>query len=169
MSVKALLRTPRFTVEQVTYANPAGEEFTREIVRHPGSVVIVPVLQEGSVCLIKNFRIATGKHLLELPAGTLEPQELPDVCAERELAEETGYRAGKIEALTSFYAAPGILDERMHLFLATELIPGDPAREPGEQIENLVVSLDEAVDMIRRGEIEDAKTIAGLLMYKTLC
>ena len=168
MGAKALLHTRLFTVERVTYANPTGVEFARDIVRHPGSVVIVPVLEDGRICLIKNFRIAVDKHLLELPAGTLEASELPRDCAGRELIEETGYRAGQIELLTSFYAAPGILDEYMRLFLATDLTAGDPAREPGEQIENLVVSLDDAVEMIRCGEIEDAKTIVGLLMYKTL-
>jgi ADP-ribose pyrophosphatase len=128
-------------------------------------VVLVPVLPDGRVCLIRNFRASVGEQLIELPAGTLEPPEPPLECAHRELQEETGYRARAMELVTSFYPAPGILDERMHLFLATELIEGTPAREAGEQIENFVVSLSDATTMIRHREIKDAKTIVGLLMY----
>jgi ADP-ribose pyrophosphatase len=96
----------------------------------------------------------------------LEPDEPPLETAHRELIEETGYRAGQLKLMTAFFAAPGILDEWMHLFLATELTAGSPAREPGERIENYVVTVDHALDMVRRGEIHDAKTIVGLLFYQ---
>jgi ADP-ribose pyrophosphatase len=158
-----LLQTPRFRVERLRRELADGTLKQREIVRHPGSVVIVPWVGGDRVCLIRNFRMAVGQPLVELPAGTLELGERPADCAARELVEETGYRAARLELLTSFYAAPGILDENMHLFLATDLVAGSPQREAGEEIENLVVGWSEALGMIQRGEIHDAKTMIGLM------
>ncbi len=123
------------------------------------------MLDDGSICLIKNYRVSVDETLIEIPAGTLLPNETPLACARRELIEETGYRAAKLDQLMAFYAAPGILDEFMHLFLATGLRGGDPAREPGEQIENHIVTIDEAKSLITDGRIRDAKTMVGLLMY----
>ena len=163
MPEELLLKTERFNVVRDSFVTSSGKTKSREIVRHPGAVVIVPRLADGSVCLIRNFRLSIRRTLIELPAGTLDPQETPQSQAERELIEETGYRAGKMQPLHSFYLSPGILDERMHLFLATELVPGEAHRELGEEIENLVVPWAEAVAMIFRGEIQDAKTIASLL------
>ena len=117
------------------------------------------------VCLIRNFRVSAGKTLVEIPAGTLEPGEDPRAAAFRELAEETGYHADEMELLAACYLSPGILDERMHVFVATGLTLGQAAREPGEQIENLVTTWAEAVQQIRDGTIQDAKTIVGLLAY----
>ena len=165
---KTLLETRKFKVVRETVRSTGGKEKTREIVRHPGACVIVPLLDDGRVCLIRNFRIAAGQTLIELPAGTLEPPEPPQVTAERELIEETGYRAAKIEFLHAFYLSPGILDEKMHLYLATGLTPGETALEEGEEIENWLVHFDEAVAMIFRGEIRDAKTIVGLLWVDRL-
>src|SRR5688500_1418195 len=165
---KTLLETRKFTVVRETVSTPGGKDKTREIVRHPGACVIVPLLADGRVCLIRNFRIAVGETLIELPAGTLEPPELPAKTAERELIEETGYRAAKIELLHAFYASPGFLDEKMHLYLATGLTAGQSAREEGEEIENLLVPFEQAVEMVFRGEIQDAKTIVGLLWVDRL-
>lgn len=137
----------------------------RDVIEHPGAVAVLPVLDDGRICLIRNYRIAVGRRLVEVPAGTLEPNEPPLATAYRELTEETGYEAGHMEPLAQMLMSPGILHERMHVFAATELTPGDPHREPGEEIDNLLVSLDEALAMIERGEIEDAKTIATLLLY----
>lgn len=158
-----LLKTSKFNVVRETQTTPAGKAKTREIVRHPGACVIVPLLDDGRVCLIRNYRIAVGQTLIELPAGTLEPPEPPHVTAERELIEETGYRAAKIEFLHAFFLSPGILDEKMHLYLATGLTPGETAREEGEEIENWLVPWDEAIAMIFSGQIQDAKSIVGLL------
>jgi len=158
-----LLKTKKFQVVRETVHTPGGKDKTREIVRHPGACVLVPLLGDGSVCLIRNFRISVNETLIELPAGTLEPSEPPHVTAERELIEETGYRAAKIELLHAFFLSPGILDEKMHLYLATGLTPGPTAREDGEEIENLVVPWQAAIDMVFRGEIKDAKSIVGLL------
>jgi len=147
-------------------ASADGMTHEREIIVHPGSVVVLPLVDPNRVCLIRNFRVAVGEALIELPAGTLEPGEDPLQTAGRELAEETGYRAGKLEKLSEFYMSPGILCERMHLFLANELTPGQEGREPGEEIENLVVSWTEALRMAQCGEIRDAKTLVGLLYYE---
>lgn len=158
-----LLETKKFRVVRETQTTPGGQQKTREIVRHPGACVIVPLLDDGRVCLIRNYRIAVNQTLIELPAGTLEPPEPPLDTARRELIEETGYRAAKIEPLHAFFLSPGILDERMHLFLATGLSAGDTAREEDEEIENLLVPWQQAIDMIFKGQIQDAKTIVGLL------
>lgn len=166
MAEDELLSTPRFSVHRVTRPLPDGSTHQREIIRHRGCVVVIPRLEPQHVCLIRNHRVAVGETLVELPAGTLDAGESPADCAERELIEETGYRPGRLQYLTSFFAAPGILDERMHLFLATELTAGSPQREKGEEIENLVVPWDDALGMIERGEIRDAKSIVGLLFHQ---
>ena len=163
MSDELLLKTERFSVVRDSFVTSSGQTKSREIVRHPGAVVILPRLADGSVCLIRNFRLSVRQTLIELPAGTLEPGVPPLEQAKRELIEETGYRAGSIAQLHSFYLSPGILDERMHLFLATDLQLGETALELGEEITNLVVPWEEAIAMIFRGEIQDAKTIASLL------
>lgn len=162
-----LLKTRRFRVVRLTTAGRDGQEQSREIVRHPGAVVILPLADDGRVGLIRNRRAAVGGELIELPAGTLEPDENPEKAAHRELAEETGFRAGSMELLTSFYSSPGILDEQMHLYLATGLEAGPPSPEPDEQIQLLLTPWDEAVQMARDGRIRDAKTLAGLLYYHT--
>lgn len=158
-----LLTTSKFRVVRETVRTPQGNVKTREIVRHPGACVIVPLLADGRVCLIRNWRIAVNQTLIELPAGTLEPPEPPEQTAARELIEETGYRPAKLEFLHAFYLSPGILDEKMHLYLATGLTPGPAAREEGEEIENWLVPLEEAVELVFSGKIQDAKSIVGLL------
>lgn len=167
-SPEVLLSTTKFRVVREMIASPGGKTKTREIIRHPGACVIAPLLDDDRVCLIKNWRIAVGQTLVELPAGTLEPPEPPEETAERELIEETGYRAKKIQFLHDFFLSPGILDEKMHLYLATGLTAGETAREEGEEIENWLVPWNEAISMIFRGEIQDAKTIVGLLWVDRL-
>lgn len=165
---KILFQARRFRVEQVVQVTPDGVEHIREIVRHPGAVVILPLLDDGRLCFVQNYRVAVGQTLIELPAGTLEPGEDPAETARRELAEETGYRAGRIEHLLTFCMSPGILDERMHLYLAEQLQPGPMALEAGEDIQPLLCTWEESLKMIRRGDIRDAKTLAGLLYYKEI-
>jgi ADP-ribose pyrophosphatase len=123
------------------------------------------MIDANRVCLIRNYRVAVDESLLELPAGTLEPPEEPLATARRELAEETGYAAEQFHLLHAFYASPGILDERMWLVLATGLTAGTPDREPGELIENVVVTWEEALQLVDDGTIKDAKTIVGLLYH----
>jgi ADP-ribose pyrophosphatase len=135
------------------------------VIVHPGAAVILPLLDDGSVVLIRNRRIATGQTLLELPAGTLEPPEPPIECARRELEEETGYRAARLVELLRFYSAPGFCNELLHAFVATGLTPGRTALEAGEQIETEPQPFEDALRAIRDGRIIDAKTIATLLYY----
>lgn len=168
-ATRLLLNAKRFRVVEVELAQPDGDIVARQIIEHPGAVVILPILPDGNICLIRNFRPAAGKTLVELPAGTLEPGEPPRQTAIRELREETGYAASKVTELPGFYTSPGILTERMHVFLATELVEHSPEREAGEDIENFLVSWDEAMAMIERGEIEDAKSVAALLYYDRFC
>jgi len=164
MEETTLLETARFRVAEVRHPDFPP----KAVVRHPGAVAIIPMLEDGNVCLIKNFRIATGRQLTEIPAGTLEPGEQPLKTAKRELAEETGYEAASWREISPpFFVSPGIMDERMYLFLAEDLTPGTPRLEPDERIENQVVSFADALEMIRLGEICDAKTIVGLLTYAT--
>jgi len=144
-----------------------GRETTREVILHGGSVAILAFSEPGRVLLEKNWRYALGREVIELPAGTLDEGEDPRACAARELAEETGYRAGRLESLLVIHPSPGILSERLEIFLADDLTPGEPNREAGEQIQNVLVPLDEAYQMIRDGRITDAKTVAALLFWRT--
>jgi ADP-ribose pyrophosphatase len=164
---KVLLQARLFRVIEETYETGDGEEHVQQIVRHPGAVAIVPVLDDGRICLIQNYRQSAREFLLEIPAGTREPNEEPLETARRELIEETGYRAKKIEKLAQFFMSPGILDEQMHLFLATGLTPGESDLQAGELIVPRLVTWGEACDMIRSGTIRDSKTLVGLLYYGT--
>ncbi len=159
---QVLLKCSRFSVHALEVRDRHGQSRTKEVIRHPGAVVLLPVLRDGRVVMIENHRHSVGQTLLELPAGTIEIGEPPESTAARELIEETGYHAGRLEKLHEFYSCPGICDELMHLYLATELTAGEPDREATEQIENRIVSRDEINQLISRGEIRDAKTLVGL-------
>ncbi len=160
-----LLTTSRFRVELVERITAGGSRYEKAVVRHPGAVTILPMVDSQNVCLIRSYRVAVGQTLIELPAGTLEPPEEPVVTAHRELIEETGYRAGNLEPLAQFFLSPGVLDERMHVFLATQLTAGSAEREPNEEIENLVVPWEQAIQWTLDGTIQDAKTIVALMLY----
>jgi ADP-ribose pyrophosphatase len=162
---EVLLQTRRFRVERVRQVTPDGREHCREVVRHSGAVVILPLLDDGRVCFVENFRVAVGQTLIELPAGTLEPGEDPAETARRELAEETGYRAGRIEHVLSFWMSPGILDERMHFYVATSLVPGAQNLDAGEDLRPRLATWDEALTLVSQGRIEDSKTLSALLFY----
>ncbi|MEM7313509.1 MAG: NUDIX hydrolase, partial [Planctomycetota bacterium] len=130
-----LIHCRRFHVERVE--RQIGEHVdVRDVIRHPGSVVLLPIIDDGHICLIRNHRIAVGRTLLELPAGTRETNEPPEETARRELIEETGYRCEQLVRMLEFYPAPGMLDEQMILYRAEGLVAGAPERELGEQIEN---------------------------------
>ena len=168
-SRETLLSTPRFRVDRVVYQLDCGQLATKEVVQHPGAVVLVPVLEDGRICLIRNYRVAVDQELLELPAGTLEPGEPPLETARRELIEETGYRASKIVPLIELLMSPGILLERMHVFLATHLQPGQPERESTEEIQNVLVDPRQCLQMIQNNTISDSKTVSALLYYLSFC
>ncbi|MFP6672920.1 MAG: NUDIX hydrolase [Pirellulaceae bacterium] len=163
-----LLTTSRFDVVERTSESDTGQPVRRQFIRHPGAVTIIPMVDEDHVCLIQNYRVSVDETLIELPAGTLEPDEAPELTAHRELIEETGYQAQSLERLHGFFLSPGILDEWMQLYLATDLVPGPAAREAGEQIENMVVSWEQAMSLVQEQKIHDAKTIVGLLYYDQL-
>ena len=139
--------------------------YIREVVVHPGAVVVMGILPDQQIILIRTRRYAVGQTLVELPAGTLERNEDPINCAGRELLEETGYLAGRLRPIGNFYTSPGILSEKMYAFAAYDLEKQEQALEEGEEIELQFATLEEAIEMIRRGEIHDGKTIAALLMY----
>lgn len=144
----------------------SGKQLERHIIVHPGAVVILPILEDGRIVLVRQYRVALGKEIIELPAGTLEPNEVAITTARRELIEETGYSAGHFNEIMSFYTSPGFVQEKMYLFTAENLIPGPTAMEDGEQIETVVLTLEEAEKLIRNGDIIDAKTIIGIYWLK---
>ena len=153
-----------FLVDEVELPN--GHVTQRDVVRHPGAVAIVPILDDGRVALIRQFRYATGKTLLEIPAGTLEQGEPPLECAARELREETGYEAKEFEPLLSCFMVPGYSDEVIHFFVARGLsVVGDDP-EIDEEITLELYSQEEVRRMIEENVIEDAKTIVGILYMK---
>ncbi len=142
---------------------PNGVERKMEVIHHPGAAAVVPLEADGSVVLLRQLRYAAGESwLYELPAGKLDPGEAPEACARRELEEETGLRAGSLEPLLPIWVTPGFCDERIWLFLARDLAPGRMAREEDELIELHRFPLAEALAMVARAEIADAKTICGL-------
>jgi ADP-ribose pyrophosphatase len=155
----------KFRVARDTEAAADGAPVVRDVVLHPGAVAILPLLDAGRVCLVRNRRPAVGETLLEIPAGTLEPPEPPEVAAARELAEETGYRAGRWRKLGEFYPSPGVLSERMYLFVAEELTPGEMRLEKDEDIEPQVVPWEQALAWALDGTIRDAKTLVALLWW----
>ncbi len=162
---EVLLVTERFRVVRRHESGPDGAPRSRATIQHPGAVVILPLVDPETVCLIRNYRVAVRETVVELPAGTLEPSEDPRLAAHRELAEETGYRAASLEPLALWLMSPGILNERMHVYLATGLVAGELDLQPGETIEPLLVAWSEALDMVRLGQIQDAKTVAALLFH----
>ncbi len=157
----------KFDYEQLVLRSPTGRVYTRELVRHPGAVVVVPVARrpEGlRVVLIRVYRASIDAMSVECCAGTLEKGEDPAVCAGRELIEETGFEAGRIVSLGAFRTSPGLSDEMMHAFAATELKHVGQDLEEDEDIEVFQVAPQEALAMIDRGEIADGKSIAALLI-----
>ena len=145
-----------------TVTLPNGITVDLETIRHPGAAAVVPMKDDGTVVLIRQFRHAAGGFIYEIPAGKLNPGEDPVACASRELEEEIGYRAGKLELLTSIFTAPGFADEVIHVYTATGLTEGQQQLDRDEVLEVVPLSLAEAVDMIADGRIRDAKTIVGL-------
>ena len=150
-------------VDRVLLAS--GNEATREVVRHKGAVVVLPLHEDRRVEFVRQYRYPMGEILLELPAGKLDPGEEPVVCAGRELAEETGWKPTEIHELGWFYTTPGFTDEVLHAFIATPLEPvPNVAEDPDEAIDNVTMTVEEALDACRSGAIRDSKTIACFLL-----
>jgi ADP-ribose pyrophosphatase len=141
---------------------------SREVVLHRGAVALVPMVDANHVCLIRNERFAVRKTLIEVPAGTIDPGETPDTTAPRELIEETGFRPGRITRVAEWWVSPGVMNERMYLYLCEDLTPGPAQPEPDEHLTPWIVPWDEAVAMAYSGAIDDAKTIVALLLCDRL-
>lgn len=147
---------------------PNGSTGELEMIRHPGASAVVPFLSDPSgedpqILLIRQYRYAAERYLYEVPAGRLDAGEAPDVCARRELKEETGCEAERVEYLTTIYTTPGFTDEKIHVFMAVGLTRGENAREADEFIELETMSLSHALSLTEKGEIQDAKTVVALL------
>lgn len=153
-----------FDVERDRLREESGIEVVRDVVRHPGGAGALPLFDDGRVALVKQYRHPARRELLEIPAGRIENDETPEQCAAREVEQEIGFRAGRMEKLAKFYSTPGFCEERLYVYLATGLIPGSQNLDHDELIEIVYLPLDEAVRMAERGEIEDSKTIIALLM-----
>ncbi len=155
-------------LDEIEY-NGTGNKSFRQVAVHPGGAVVLPLKSDGKIVLISQYRYPHNEILLELPAGKLEKDEDPLLCATRELTEETGYTSNKITKLGKIYTTPGFCDEVLHIYLAEDLTPGNHAREEGEEgMEVIELTLEEIEEKIRKGKIVDAKTICGVFMYK-LC
>jgi len=170
MHDETLLSTRRIHTGKVlkldldTVALPNGRTTELEILRHPGASAVVPLKDDGKVVLIRQLRHAAGGFIYEIPAGKLDHQEDPKLCAARELEEEVGYCAGKLTLLTSIWTAPGFTDEVIHIYQATDLKPGTQNLDQDEVLEIVEWPLEEAMVRIQDGTIRDAKTIIGLQM-----
>jgi ADP-ribose pyrophosphatase len=149
------------TVDKV---REGDKTYIRDVVHHPGSAVILPVFDDGTIALVRQYRHPAVRYLLELPAGTLNDKERPEAGAARELEEELGLVAGKMEKLSEFFISPGFCEEKMWLYLATDLTETQQRLEEDEMIEVVRLPIDRALQMITDGEIEDAKTIIGLML-----
>ncbi len=160
-----LFRGRVFTLKRDRVAEPSGIVATRDMIAHPGSVVVLPLLGDGRIVLIRQYRHAVGQFLWELVAGHKEPHESAVTGAHRELLEETGYTARRVRKLLEYYPSPGLLGERMDIFLAEGLTKGKAQPEEDEKISQKIVTLREAEKWIRSGKIRDGKSIAGLLYY----
>lgn len=161
---EVLFKGRMLCLERDTVRLPNGLETFREIVRHPGAVAII-ALQDQQVLLVEQYRYAIAGKTLEIPAGKLDPQELPIDCAVRELREETGYR-GTMEHICTFYTSPGFTDEVIHLFLARDLVWDPLSPDDDEFIEVSRIPWEEAVKKAEQNEFNDAKTILGILLAK---
>ena len=162
-----LMQGRAFTIRRDHLKTPDGRETNFEIIEHGGSVVIIPVDKNGNVLLVRQYRHAASMDLLELPAGTLDDDEEPEVCAAREIREETGMAAANLIRLGSFYLAPGYSTEYMHVFLATDLSHNPLEADDDEFLSLEHVPIAEAIRMAERGEMPDAKSLAALLMARS--
>jgi ADP-ribose diphosphatase len=165
-SSRTVFRGKVFSVARHAAVEPGGVPVVRDVIHHRGSAVIVPVLEDGQVVLVRQFRLAAGSSLWELPAGSLERGETALAGARRELAEETGYRSSSWRKLIEFFPSPGILDERMTLFLARKIHPGQASPESDERIVVRAFGTKQWQTMIRSGKIRDGKTLVGLLYWQ---
>jgi len=165
LSSTMIYNGPVFGLRRDEVIEPSGVRATREVITHPGSVVVLPVLPDGRILLIRQYRHATRQYLWELVAGRMDPGETPNVAAARELIEETGYRAKRFRVFLDVFPTPGFLEERMFILLAEELTVGEAEPEEDEKIISRAYSRKQLDAMIGDGKLRDAKSIAGILYY----
>jgi ADP-ribose pyrophosphatase len=165
LSSKVVYEGPVFGIRRDEVLEPSGVRATREVITHPGSVVVLPVLPDGKIILIRQYRHATRQFLWELVAGRIDDGEAPRQAARRELIEETGYRAKSFKVFLDVFPTPGFLEERMYILLAEGVTPGDAKPEEDEKIVSRAYSVAELKEMIRKGHLRDAKSVAGILFY----
>jgi len=165
LSSKIVYEGSIFSVRQDEVVEPSGVHATREMIAHPGSVVVLPVLPDGRIVLIRQYRHAAKQYLWELVAGRIDAGENPRKAAARELLEETGYRAKRFRVFLDVFPTPGFLEERMYILLAEGLTAGEAQPEEDEKIVSRIYNRKELDKMIRGGKLRDAKTIAALLFY----
>lgn len=156
-----------FTIRRDHLLLPDGRTTKYDIVEHVGSVVLIPVDADGNVLFVDQYRHAAGLHLLELPAGTLDEGEAPEACAHREMREETGMAAGKLEYLGGFYLAPGYSTEYMHVYLGTELYHDPLEADADEFLKVEAIPIVKAMEMAEKGDLPDAKSLAAFLLARS--
>ena len=165
LSSKTVFEGTIFGIRRDEVIEPSGVHATRELITHPGSVVVLPVLPDGRIVLIRQYRHAARQYLWELVAGRIDAGENPRKAAARELIEETGYRARRFRVFLDVFPTPGFLEERMFILLAEGLTAGEAEPEGDEKIISRIYNRKQLEEMIRRGKLRDAKTIAALLYY----
>ncbi len=163
MSERRVQRGAHFELVTEPVSLPNGRRVELDFVKHPGAAAVVPFLEQDRVLMIRQYRFVTGGEILEIPAGKLDPGETPEVCAARELIEETGYRAGRLEKLGAIWTSPGFTDEIIHLYAAFDLEEAEQRLEPDEIIELVPMPLDEALETIRTSDVFDAKSAIALM------
>jgi ADP-ribose pyrophosphatase len=168
LACKELYKGKIFTLNRDTVRFPDGTTAEMDIIRHPGASAIVPFLtdpegDDPQLLLLRQYRYAAGGYIYEIPAGRLDGDESPEACAARELKEETGCTAERLEYMYTMFTTPGFTDEKIHVFLASGLTHGEAAREADEFVDTVIMRLAEALELIRTGEIVDAKTALGIL------
>jgi len=165
LSSTTIYEGPVFGIRRDEVIEPSGVRATREVITHPGSVVVLPVLPDGRILLIQQYRHATRQYLWELVAGRMDPGETPKVAAARELIEETGYRAKRFQVFLDVFPTPGFLEERMFILVAEGLTAGEAEPEEDEKIISRAYNRKQLEEMIRGGKLRDAKTVAAILYY----
>jgi ADP-ribose pyrophosphatase len=163
MGERRVQRGAQFTLVTEPVSLPNGRRVDLDFVQHPGASAVVPFLGDDEILMIRQYRFVTGGEIYEIPAGKLDPGEAPEACAARELVEETGYRAGRLERLGSIWTSPGFTDEIIHLYAAFDLEKAQQQLEPDEIIELVPMSLDRALALARESEVFDAKTAIALM------